>query len=452
MSNVKGKRLVILGGIKMACSVVETAKNMGIYTIVVDYNEDSPAKKIADESFLVSTTDIDAVIKICKEKNVDGVFTSYIESMLPYCCDICRALDLPFYATGEQILITSDKYLFKELCRKNDVPTIKEFHLDDRFAPEDLSKIVFPVFTKPADNSGARGMAVCQNMSDLEAGYKKALDFSKRNKVIVEKYMDANCHCVNIDYLICDGRFYLAGVGDKYVCRSQYGFAPITSSVVYPSKHIDEYISVLNEKVVKMFQSIGINNGAIFIEAFYDDEGFHFYEMGYRIGGGQYYIMNFQITGLNFMEMMLTHALTGKMVHGADDLDGIINPKFPQVCCGLVIILGAGKITAIKGLEEVSDLKDVVNITQILELNDVLQQSDIGTLRQAFARIHIVSENEEYLNETITRIYALLTVEDEHGNNMIQPSLEIKDRASSKAESARRDPIQAQTGFPLAQA
>ena len=50
-TNLIGKRLLILGGMRFSCEIVNTAKALGIYTLVADYNkiEDSPGKQIADE-------------------------------------------------------------------------------------------------------------------------------------------------------------------------------------------------------------------------------------------------------------------------------------------------------------------------------------------------------------------------------------------------------------------
>ena len=56
MNNLRGKKLLILGGVQLACSVIKLAQQNGIYTIVVDYNEDSPAKRIADKSCLLYTS------------------------------------------------------------------------------------------------------------------------------------------------------------------------------------------------------------------------------------------------------------------------------------------------------------------------------------------------------------------------------------------------------------
>ena len=43
-----GKQLLILGGAVQCVKVVEAAKEMGVYTIVADQAENSPAKKLAD--------------------------------------------------------------------------------------------------------------------------------------------------------------------------------------------------------------------------------------------------------------------------------------------------------------------------------------------------------------------------------------------------------------------
>ena len=49
MNNFVGKRLLILGGAAQSTKIVTAANEMGIYTIVMDINENAPARKHADE-------------------------------------------------------------------------------------------------------------------------------------------------------------------------------------------------------------------------------------------------------------------------------------------------------------------------------------------------------------------------------------------------------------------
>ena len=74
MENIKGKRLLILGGTSASFDLVRNAKSMGIYTIVTDPNQTGVAKELADETALVSTADIDGLVEFCRQSGVDGVF------------------------------------------------------------------------------------------------------------------------------------------------------------------------------------------------------------------------------------------------------------------------------------------------------------------------------------------------------------------------------------------
>ena len=123
---LNGKRLLILGGMRISCEIVKTARALGIYTLVADYNkiEDSPGKQIADEAVDLSVTDIDSVVSYIKSNAIDGVFVGFNDMLLPYYAEICEKSGLPCYGTKEQfeILIAKDKY--KALCRQFGVPTI----------------------------------------------------------------------------------------------------------------------------------------------------------------------------------------------------------------------------------------------------------------------------------------------------------------------------------------
>ena len=104
MINLRGKRLLILGGMRFSCEIVKTARGMGIYTLVADYNkiEDSPAKQIADEAVDLSVIDVDAVVSYIKSHNIDGVFVGFNDMLLPYYAEICEKSGLPCYGTKEQ--------------------------------------------------------------------------------------------------------------------------------------------------------------------------------------------------------------------------------------------------------------------------------------------------------------------------------------------------------------
>ena len=145
-SDLNGKRLLVLGAARTDSQIVSAAKELGVYTIVTDNHEnwdEAPAKKIADEAWNISWSDLPALIKKAKDRRVDGVLAGYSEFRVNYAIKLSRALGTFFYVTDEnQLLITRDKLLFKETCRKFDIPVAKDYFVTAEMKQEDLDKIV----------------------------------------------------------------------------------------------------------------------------------------------------------------------------------------------------------------------------------------------------------------------------------------------------------------------
>ncbi len=410
MESLKGKRLLILGGTTLLTHVVYTAKQLGVYTIVTDKDPLSPAKACADKAYNISTGDMQALIELAKKENIDGVFTGYEDFNTTVACQLCEKLKLPFYATQAQIDITKSKILFKEVCKKYGVPIVKEYI--------DEETIEYPCVTKPADSYSGKGILICNNKEEYEKGKEYAISFSPTKSFLVEKFMDSKkVECINIDYLIRDGEIKLSAVGDKYVNDEQGNKTPLTAGVVYPSIRMQEYIETLNDKVINMFQSLGLENGTLFIESFYDEEGFHFYEMGYRVGGGQSSILLNEMIGVDYLKMLISFAITGSM---CDQITwDKVTPFFTQVACSIVLLIKPGLVNKIEGVDEITKIRDVVKFTQYYQIGEEMPERLLGTLGQTFARIHIVSQDLKALSETVEKVKTVIKVFDVKGNSML---------------------------------
>lgn len=62
MDDFKDKCLLVIGGTDNEVTLVQRAQALGAYVIVTDYNKDwskSPAKKVADEAWDISYSDLD---------------------------------------------------------------------------------------------------------------------------------------------------------------------------------------------------------------------------------------------------------------------------------------------------------------------------------------------------------------------------------------------------------
>ena len=121
------QKLLILGGTAQQIKLVEAAKKMGVYTIVTDYLVDSPAKKVADEAWMLNIKDVDQIVERCKKEQMNGVICGYIDPCQRPYQQICEALNLPCYGTKDQFFYMTDKHAFKKMCVENGVDVIPEY-------------------------------------------------------------------------------------------------------------------------------------------------------------------------------------------------------------------------------------------------------------------------------------------------------------------------------------
>lgn len=415
MLDLEGKKLLILGGSDLSCEIIKQAKSKGIYVIVTDYLEDSPGKKVADKSFMISTTDVLAVVNLIREEKIDGILTGFIDSMLPYYQEICEKTGLHCYATKDQIDITTNKVKFKQLCREFDIPVVEECSINYPFTREDLKTIEFPLLVKPIDNSGGRGIFICENADDLVANYEESLSFSPSKQIIIERYMTGKE--VSIFYVIQDGELYLSAMADRYTKNKQGGTIPLPVAYSFPSKHLHTYQESLNAKVMKMYKSIGIQNGMIFIQSFVENGKCIFYEMGFRLTGSLEYKIISKITGVNPMEMMVNYALSGKM--NENSLQPLINPTFKEWGCNVTFLARPGKVGRILGVSEVASLPEVIDVVPAYIEGEVIPSSALGTLKQVIIRVFAIADTKQKLAEIIDKIHNTIQVYSEDGEDLL---------------------------------
>ena len=419
MQSIKGKKLLLLGSMPVMKDVIDKARELGVYTIVTDYNDpkDFPVKKHADEYRMISYSDFDAIYKLIEEENIDGVYTQFNDSALPYCQHICEHEGFPFFLNADQVYQISNKEASKNLCLKYGIPVSKEYHLTEEFKDEDVAAIEWPVLTKPTDNSGQRGITICHDLEELKKGYEYAKENCKEGKVIIEEYMQGDY--VVINFTLQDGELYLSCLADKPVVDEAHsnGMIRLPKGYIMPSK----YINLLYEKRFENFRAfakgLGLKNGSWGVECIVRNNDFYVFEMQFRLGGMRHYTFVQAENGIDILEMHIRYALTGEF--DAYDLSKLDNPYFKKTNCLLNVILKEGTKTNIRGMESICDIPEIESYSCMHQIGDTIELS--GSVFQIFLKASIVTESYEQLIKVLTEIQNKLQVEDENGENMVLP-------------------------------
>jgi len=300
------KKLLILGSDFGTISVVREAHKMGLYVIVADLMKTSPTKELADEAWLLSSTDTQTLVRKCREEGISALMFGASDFNVWNARKVCQELNLPIYCESDYACrVARDKGEFKRICKKVGATTATDYFLTDALSDEELSGVVFTVVVKPVDKSGNRGMSYCSNRDELIAGYRVAREISDK-EIIVERQLHGKEY--NVHYVLADGHARLLYFSSTHhepgEAENLYSFKCTTS------QHLKQYIDEVNERAIAVIEKAECKEGIVWFDCIRDDDG-HFYllEMGYRFGGVMTYVPYEQVTGFNTVKWMLECAL-----------------------------------------------------------------------------------------------------------------------------------------------
>lgn len=410
MEELKGKKLLILGGANQHLKFVEAAKKMGVYTIVTDYLTNSPCKMICDEPLMMNITDIDGIVSYCKQNNVDGVIAGFLDPcQVPY-AKICGELGLPCYGTPEQFFKFTNKIAFKELCKENGVSVIPDYTEEDFHA----NRIKYPVFVKPVDSRGSRGQTVCNRPEEMGDAIRFAKEQSSNGDILIEQYM-GECEEVQITNFVIDGKVYLERTVDSYRGDEKKKLQKVVSCSISPSKYTDDYLNNCHESVCRMIRDLGIQNGPIFMQGFYKEGQFYFFDPGLRFPGVEFERIYKKVWQIDMAELLIQYALKGRFPKGTTipqngaKLNGNI---------GVVLfpVLSGGRIKTIKGLDEYRSKPQVVScLTRYEEGDEIGWTFDVN---QRYAEIDILGNSLSEVKNIINSFYTEVQIEGDDGKSL----------------------------------
>ena len=388
-------KLLVLGGANMHCKIVDAAKALHVFTGVTDYWVDSPAKKLADASYMLSINDVDNIVRLCKEESYNAVLSTHLDpGQRPY-QRICEELGLPCFCTSEQVHLFTDKKAFKQLCVKNNVSVI------DDYSPQDVvsGSAEYPVFIKPVDSRGSRAQTICYNKEDALKAVEIARNESSNGEVIIERYI-SDAQEVQVTYFVINGHPILIRTADSYCGRAEEGLQKVVACSVSPSRFTDTYLETAHPHVCNMIRNAGIQNGPVFMQGFYDNGVFRFFDPGIRFPGVEFEKVYTHEFNLDLMKMMVEFAINGDFSeqHLPDDIVQL-NGKLAAI---LFPTVSSGVIGKIAGAKKILKMPEVISYTERHSIGEKVQWT--FNVNQRMAEIVLLCDNLEHLKNTIDEI------------------------------------------------
>ena len=415
MQSLKDKKLLILAGASVHSKVVRAAKELGIYTIVADYlqPENSPAKLIADDYLMNNIFDIDELVQFIKDNHVDGVLAFCIDPAQRPAQQIAEKACLPSFGTRNQVMALTDKNIFKSLCVETGVDIIPTYLENDI----DAETIQYPVLVKPVDSRGSRGAVECKSKDELLKAIPEARKYSSDGGCIIEKYMTPDVNQdLTISYLVKDGEPILVSIGDRHSGRKEDNLDRQLVCTIQPSRFANEYMAHADERIKKLIRHIGIKNGPVFFQGYWDGTTIRLYDPGLRYPGNEYEQILERATGVNLMKDIIPFCV-GNEISGFDQARGCYNLN-GTTCMQYMVNVGPGTIGVFEGLDIISKHPNIVDVTQKHFIGDVIEPT--GDIRHRAGEISVLCDrNYAEMKAMIEFIQKNLVILDTEGHNQI---------------------------------
>ena len=312
---MKQKKILLLGGSAQQVIAIKTAKKLGYYTVLCDYLPDNPGQYVADKYYNASTTDVEAVYKIAKDEQVDGILAYASDPAALPGAIVAERLGLPTNP-AKSVKVLGLKYPWRQFLHENGFacPKFYSFHPNTPLHEiiETTKTFTFPVIVKPTDSSGSKGVTNLENWEELENAIAWADSYSRNKVLLVEEYIQRGFPSViGGDIFVWDGKVVL--YGEMECLRDTLKSPLIPIGEKKPLCASEKQKSNIYNELQRIVTALDIRFGELNIEIILDkNDNVHFLELGPRAGGNMIPIQLGDAYGIDLVKANVQAAMGEK--------------------------------------------------------------------------------------------------------------------------------------------
>lgn len=392
------KKIMILGASIYQVPLIQTAKRMGLYTIVASIPGEYPGFALADKVYYINTVDKKAILDAARREQIDGICTTGTDVAVSTIGYVCEKLGLAGIPEKAAVLAT-DKAKMKEAFREGNVSAARfkqATSLEEVYSAAD--EIGFPVVVKRVDSSGSRGITIVREREGLAKAFADALERSNKPYALVEEMLGGTE--IGVDGVVQHGKLVFLAPHEKFVYHSEKITIPEGHGFPYRgSQAAQREIALQMQRAVA---ALGLDDCSVNADVFVDGDRVSIIEIGGRTGATCIPELISMYYGFDFYEKILQNAL-------GVTLD--FEPERPGIPCMAKLLMSPvdGRITAIKEEE-----LDKIRSQEVVVVLDFPVGHPVEAMENGTTRIgHVVApaESVEELDKLVSRVYGCIEVD-----------------------------------------
>ncbi len=265
--------------------------------IAVDRDPQAVGFPLADERAVLSTEDEEAVERLARARDVDGLVSPGSDWPVGLAARVAARIGLPHPIDAQTGGLATSKLRQREAFAAAGVPHARSFAVDDPALP-------FPCVVKAPDRQGQRGLGLVRGWEELDAAVADAATEARAGSVLVEEHVDGPE--VTVNAFSVDGELVPLTVTDRLTAEPPaFGVA---LAHVWPSEH-DTTAAV--EAARAAVEAIGIRNGPSYTQVRLGPDGPRVMEVAARLGGGHDPELCNAALGVDLNALVVEAALAG---------------------------------------------------------------------------------------------------------------------------------------------
>ena len=305
------KRLMLLGGIRYLLPVVEAAHKQDYYVITADYIPDNIAHKYSDEYVNVSIIDKEAVLRVAREKKIDGIMSFGVDPGVVSASYVQNKMGLPSFGPFESVEILQNKDKFRAFLTEHgfNVPKARGYSkMED--AMSDANKWDYPIIVKPTDAAGSKGVTRVDDLTHLKEAVDYAFEKSIYKQIIIEDFIEKVGCSSDTDCMSVDGKLkFVSFCAQRFDLNAINPYIPAAYS--WPSTFTHEQEEYLTSEIQRLITLLGLKTVVYNIETRIGTNGKpYIMELTPRGGGNRLCEMLRYATGVD-MITAITRAMVG---------------------------------------------------------------------------------------------------------------------------------------------
>lgn len=302
---------IVVGGSELQKDFIKKVKANGLVTHVVDYDESCVGSKISDHFHCLSIDDLEGVLNLARELGIVGISTVATEQGNITANYVAEKLGL--IGNGLKVsLNTTDKSRMKQVIAIHELMSPRA---DVVLSKEQLLslEVAFPVIVKASDRSAGRGVALANNLEELESYYDESYAVSFNKKVLVEEYAVGPQY--SLETISSSGQHQLVAI-------TEMGFSGpphfVETTHYLPAQLSLEDAKTLESFALECLNAFEVQYGACHIEVRLVNGIPTLIEIASRMGGWRHWMIESALS-VDYLQLILDSSLGKPITFNAEE-------------------------------------------------------------------------------------------------------------------------------------